>query len=227
MQALREEEEEKIAEEESIDDIQLTYDRPDLCSKVTLRRSSTGMWKVCSSGQIFENELSHSVKEKGPVCKAKTAQKVDSEETSKNRVLRSGKCHGVGVTTTLNSVRSKENFDDDPDYSPVNYPHKNAMKDDVANQSSRSLRNSSELPGDYSSRNNSICKTGVLLGGDAELKVVPSERVECRDPVVLRRNGSSTSSEDSMSVEPRDNSAVGHKYPTRQKPVLHNDGGVV
>ena len=68
------EEEEKVADEEAVDDIPYTYDRPDLSNKVTLRRCSTGMWKVCSSGQTHSNEvLLNSVTEKKTSNKKKAA----------------------------------------------------------------------------------------------------------------------------------------------------------
>ncbi len=47
--ALHKEVEEEEEEEEMEEDY-LTYDRPDHHNKVTLRRSATGLWQVCSSG---------------------------------------------------------------------------------------------------------------------------------------------------------------------------------
>lgn len=44
-------EEEDIAGDDVVDESPLTYDRPDNYNKVTLRRSATGLWQVCSSGQ--------------------------------------------------------------------------------------------------------------------------------------------------------------------------------
>ena len=55
LQSLREEEE-KEAVEETEDEVPLTYDRPEFCNKVTLKRQSTGLWKVCSSGQNGANQ---------------------------------------------------------------------------------------------------------------------------------------------------------------------------
>ena len=50
MQSLRQEEE-RLADEDTADDVLLSYDRPENSNKVTLRRTSTGTWEVCFSNQ--------------------------------------------------------------------------------------------------------------------------------------------------------------------------------
>ena len=49
MLSLREENEEVEEKEYEVEEDQFTYDRPELHNKVTLRRSTTGLWQVCSS----------------------------------------------------------------------------------------------------------------------------------------------------------------------------------
>ena len=52
-----------MAEEEDTDDVLLTYDRPEMANKVTLRRrSSTGMWEVCSPGRSSGENVERSPK---------------------------------------------------------------------------------------------------------------------------------------------------------------------
>lgn len=67
-----------------MDGISLTYDRPDTCNKVILQRSSTGMWKVCSSGQ--SNKSAEITIRKFPVQSIPTIEFQESEqvETSKH-----------------------------------------------------------------------------------------------------------------------------------------------
>lgn len=206
LQALREEEE-KIAEEEAVEDIPLTYDRPDLCNKVTLRRSSTGMWKVCSSGQNHKP-----VAGKKAVCKE--GQKLDCKGSQNKRVLRSGKsCSNEGLKMTAVSMNGDLN-------SGCDYKSIKHLKNVAVNRyTSRFLRNCSEQSGDCSSRTSSVHKNDE---SSVEWKVEPDQQ---RDAVLSRKSSScSPNGDPTLSVSvPRSNSAVSHKYPTRKKAAHHND----
>lgn len=231
LQALREEEE-KIAEEEAVEDVHLTYDRPDLCNKVTLRRTSTGVWKVCSSGQN-NSRLSYSAK---AIHKERPAQKVDSKETETSdiRELRSGKALGSEAATS--SVQdpvddpcvrpARQDVEDDPDYMPVKHL-KDVNMACVDRSSTRSLWRYSEVSGDSSSRTNFSCRGDVHMSGEgfAESKVVVHKWGESSGPIVPCSNGSSENSTTS-NLGAHNNSTVSHKYPTRQKSSLQNDGDV-
>lgn len=182
MQSLREEEEEKIAEEEVVDNVPLTYDRPDLSNKVTLRRSSMGTWKVCSSDQC-ENE---SAVLKLPITKEKASfmEKSIDEGHSSKRVLRSGKpCHvalsGARVMGDLHNDGARVRGDlhsDDPEYKPkAVVRHRKAtrsnhrayvVEDMVVDR--RSLRNSDS---DISSTRTLTSKIGMCRDGEC---LVPS-----------------------------------------------------
>lgn len=213
MQALREEEE-NIAEEGAVEDIPLTYDRPDLSNKVTLRRSSTGSWKVCSSGQNPINKLGHSVEGEKTACKE--GQILDSKETQNKRVLRSGKsCSVEDLELTATVIGVNGDLKGDPDYKPVRH-----LKDVVINRySSRSLK---ELSGDSSSRTSRSDESFVesKVESDRQGNAVISSRMSSSSP-----SGDSTLS---LGVEflPHSNSTASHKYPTRQKSALHNNDSV-
>lgn len=233
LQALREEEE-KIAEDETVEDVHLTYDRPDLCNKVTLRRSSTGVWKVCSSGQ--NNRLNHSAN----AVHEKTAQKVNSKETetSDKQILRSDKACSLGdseANTSLSSVqdpaddpcvRPQQALKDDPDYMPLkHFKDTNRVYVVASHSSARTLRRCSEVCGESSSRTNLSCKNDVHMSGDGS-KVISHKRGECSDPMVLCSNSSSENSTSNLEEEiPAQNNST-HKYPTRQKSIHQNDGDV-
>ena len=95
LQSLREQEE-KIAEDGAVDDIPFTYDRPDLSNKVTLRRSSTGLWKVCSSGHNHNSD-----------CDAKRYNSKESPfniiADDEGREEHFGKSENVAANTLVNS----------------------------------------------------------------------------------------------------------------------------
>ena len=204
LQALREEEE-KIAEEEAVEDIPLTYDRPDLCNKVTLRRSSTGMWKVCSSGQNHEPV----------VAKNKECQKLDSKETKNKRILRSGKsCSSEELKMAAVSVNGDLNS------GPESKSIKHLKHVAVNRYTSRSLRNSTEQSGDCSSRT-----SGVLKSDESSVEW-KDESDQQRD-AVLNRKSSSCSPNGDSTLRLNANSAVGHKYPTRKKSAHHNNDSVL
>lgn len=225
MQSLREEEE-KTAEEEAVDDFPLTYDRPDLCNKVTLRRSSTGMWKVCSSGQIFENDLSCFITEKSQKP-TKNIEPGTVSNASNKRVLRSGKSY-----TERNSVRSLGDLkNDDPDYA-LSEQHQDAcVKEDstVQEQSSpRSLGESLKVPG----LSLTSCSNNVDDESFHESMDPKTLGTGAADPVVFCRDSSVTPSDGSspklcMEFLTHNIPSVNHKHLSRQNPVrCHDDAAV-
>ena len=69
MLSLREKEVDN-SENELFDESTLTYDRPDNNNKVTLRRSVTGLWQVCSSGLSDDSKTVRKdhIRRKGQKC---------------------------------------------------------------------------------------------------------------------------------------------------------------
>ena len=208
-----------------VDNVPLTYDRPDLSNKVTLRRSSTGMWKVCSTDQC-ENE---SAVLKLPVMKEKAnfmEKSIYSEGQNDKRVLRSGKSCHVASSGALDS--------NDPEYKPkavvghrkaTRSNHKACVVEDVVvdHASPRSLRSSDS---DNSSRRTLTSKIGMCREGGECL--VPSRG--CGNgsdlAVVPCSSCSFTGSDDStlnLSMESL-SSSVHHNCLIRQQP---NDDAVV
>lgn len=211
----------------------LTYDRPDLSNKVTLRRCSTGMWKVCSSDQC---EIESAVLEL-PIMKEKASfmeKSMIEEGHSSKRILRSGNsCHeassGARVSGDLHS--------NDPEYKPnavvrhrkaTRSNHKVCVVEDVVvdGASPRSLRSSDS---DISSRRTLTSKIGMCRDGGECL--VPSRG--CGNggdlAVVPCSSCSFTGSDDStlnLSMESlsSNNSSVHHNCLIRQQP---NDDAVV
>ena len=214
------EEEEKMAEEGDVDEGPLTYDRPDFCNKVTLRRSSTGMWEVCSSGQNLENEnglVDNHKKKKKPV------QCGDSEnmDGGKNkRTLRSSRCEAradnvgavrgeVDVTACCRNGNS-----------PVEHP-----------RSSRRAcsRDCSVVVGLPSIQviNSSQCGTDVLAGVDSVRESRSSPSKPLKNSNNLLSNSNSTAN-DEISLDHTEESLsnnvspINHKYPTRQKVAFYD-----
>jgi hypothetical protein len=202
LQALREEEE-KIAEEEAVEDVPITYDRPDLCNKVTLRRSSTGLWKVCSSGPNPKSQLSHSVKEKGESCK------LECKDAKNEQVLRSSKSCSEDVKKTSVTVNGDFNGGD---YKLI----KHLKGVTVSRFSPTYLRNHTELSSD-------LPTTSGVLESDESFAETEQQRE-------ASRKCSSSPAGDftrSPSVEGHCNSTVNHKYPTRQKSAHHVSDSVL
>ena len=208
LQSLRAEEE-KIAVEGEVDDIPFTYDRPDLSNKVTLRRSSTGMWKVCSSGHIQNNEeANYSNKEMRNGSRRKSALNADDDGTISNHVLRSGKS-GKETASSVVSVypRSKG-----PDYKP-----KASMECYKYSHSMEAVQPVDVLPladFDYSNSNSSrsISKTRTCSG---------TSTLQTR---TCEGESASATAPNSRNAKPRLNlsmeSLSSHKYHTRQKGLL-------
>lgn len=207
-----------MTDEEAVDDIPLTYDRPDLCNKVTLRRSSTGLWKVCSSGQNHENENNNPIKKKPAEIVDKNHQVSDSEERFPN----SNSCSGERAKTTSKFGTRKlrcEHTEDDRVQSFVKLGRRtrSSHKDLQTDQSSSRTLKNCEVS-DFE------CHGDVPMGPSKSLGEGGDSRVACS-------NCSSTSGEDSLlnvSTESLASncSSLNHKYPTRQKINRHNDGVV-
>lgn len=208
-----------MAEEETIDDTPLTYDRPELCNKVTLRRSSIGMWKVCSSGQNHENEnvkLGFHVEKRENEYKKKSSNNVDSGNSENRdvcgntRVLRSGKTQQVDTTTTLGDMKFKGGHKSDSENitgaSAKCHNDNRSSLNPTIDQFSRSLMNS-KISSDSGSGDDCLVES-KSMGSFGEAMVPWSN---CR----------STSSDDSnldLSLPSfTRNTSSNHKYATRQK----------
>lgn len=216
------EEEEKMAEEEDVDDSLLTYDRPDLCNKVTLRRSSTGMWEVCSSGQNLDNDNSVLGGPKKKRMSEKSDKKVEfggsenMEGDTNKRTLRSARCEAqVNSISTLDKVKVRGCHQND----------NSSIKHRKATRSSHKA--CSEDPSIVMALPVSQCSTDGLAYGDSlnESRTLPAKSL--RKSNSLHNNCSSPADDTSTldcSVESLTNnvSPVNHKYATRQKVTLHD-----
>lgn len=220
LQTMREEEE-KMAEEEAADESLLTYDRPDLCNKVTLRRSSTGMWEVCSSDQSAENENGVlGCPKKNSERPAKNVELGDSENMehdSNKRTLRSAHCKAQvdSITTSGNAkLQGGHRNDSSVNHQKTSRSSLKACAKDfsmvVALPSIPVMKHRQHSP-------------DVLAGGDESRS--PSAK-PVRNSSKFHSNCSNTA-EDGTSVDCSESltnsiSPVNHKYATRQKVALHN-----
>ena len=210
-----------MAEEEAVEDFPLTYDRPDLCNKVTLRRSSTGMWKVCSSGQKYANERS---------IKGKQLD-LDNDSTKeaviashKQSVFSSVPCgeKNVKTGTLLDNAKSKRHLkDDDPEYQPKAHhkSHRACNKSCVGDSSMKH----SEGTSDCHSRTHFRSKNEVHISDQSfvhELDVASHKPQDCNATVSCSPRQNSASTTSCTELLAHDASLPNHKYPTRHKFVL-------
>lgn len=154
LQTLREEEEERIAEEGALDDVLFTYDRPELSNKVTLRRSSTGLWKVCSSGHNHSSINKHS--NKGSPVNVIFTENESSEEEAVGTLVKStpeeslqfsSSEHGVNCSP-LSSLRNNDDHISKPSRRGERYTCTSSLRSRTAAENSvgeRKFRTSSEL----------------------------------------------------------------------------------
>ena len=220
LQTMREEEE-KMAEEEAADESPLTYDRPDLCNKVTLRRSSTGMWEVCSSGQNAENEngvLGFPKKRKMSERPAKKVELGDSENMehdSNKRTLRSAHCE-----TQVDSISTSGN-------AKVQGGHRNdsSVKHQCASRSSlKACAKDFSVVVTLPSIPVIKRSPDVLAGGNESSSPSAKPVKNCNK---FHSDCSNTDDDGTLLVDCSESltnsvSPVNHKYATRQKVALHN-----
>lgn len=202
--SLREENEE-VEEEEEVDGDHLTYDRPDQHNKVTLRRSATGLWQVCSSGHkddLIKETKDHRVRRKR--CKHENSAKQAenhieyAEPSSLNNHLHS--------ESELSSAR--EENEDGSDLSLRKRMHSARILTSV------SIPIAPDVLSAMRARNNSVDGDGCI--GDR------TRRKNQNEPKVLvsRLNNSTSSSPQNSSVLTRSNNSMSptnHKYQTRLK----------
>ena len=228
LQSLREEEN-KVAEEDAIDEIPLTYDRPDISNKVTLRRSSTGMWKVCSSGQnsdnfnhtagIMGNQSSRKMNCDDRKKYLKSGDSEIKEFNSNKRYLRSSKSYSVAQADTTTTLGNHNYYDPGVRHQRARSKHKDVMVNRFSSRANNSLE---VIKGSLSGINDAECNNEFGRNCTAcdrkpsEVSIAPSND-----------NFSCTSDDHSMlnlsrELVTRNDSSVNHKYPTRLKAIGHS-----
>lgn len=198
------EEEEKMAEEDTREDMLLTYDRPDICNKVTLRRSSTGMWEVCSSGQ--NQKMRNKISDKNG----------DNEYCINKRVLRSGNSHyeaQVDSVTTYGNVKLKVCHRNGSRQLKSSSKHHDEARSSPKVCTKDSIVVLSSIPEFQSSDNMDRVCEDKNCGGSRSTAIKESSELcyGCID------------TEASLDHSHTNNvSSVNHKYSTRQKVTLRN-----
>lgn len=194
-----------------MDDVPLTYDRPDFSNKVTLHRSSTGLWKVCSSGKCNESlnpsdrVVNDCVEKLNQDKKSTNVLEPDNLKLTCNK-LSGNKSYKPRATYTklgkLSLRDSNSNCDLDSKPTSSNVQH-NSTKDNSITQ---------DVKVDDSSYRTSNGVSLMVSSPKSDKFITYPKEPEGNGPVELVAYDNHCS----VSSEHKD-SSVKHKYPTRLK----------